>query len=186
VGTTHRLRLIAVTGLRINEALKLNDNDVDLHTAVLTVKTGKTRRLRYIPITESTVDQLLLYRTVRDRFLGHSSSNFFLQENGTCPTDCTARYNFALVCQRLGLRKPQKFYKYGTGPRIHDLRHTFAVRTIINWYKKGLNADDEMMKLSTYLGHLNPMHTYWYIEAVPELLQLASERSSRNFAGEKI
>ncbi len=108
---------------------------------------------------------------------------FFRLENGERPTDCCARYNFALVCQRIGLREPQAFNRHGRGPRIHDLRHTFAVRTIMDWYRRGLDPDREMLKLSTYLGHTRPEHTYWYIEATPELLRLACERAERNLAG---
>ena len=88
-----------------------------------------------------------------------------------------------MVCQRIGLREPQRFNKHGRGPRIHDLRHTFAVRTITDWYRRGLDPDREMLKLSTYLGHSTPELTYWYIEAIPELLQLACERAERNLAG---
>lgn len=77
-------------------------------------------------------------------------------------------------------REPQAFNKHGRGPRIHDLRHTFAVRTIMDWYRRGLDPDREMFKLSTYLGHSAPDATYRYIEAIPELLQLASECAERN------
>ncbi|MCG8651422.1 MAG: hypothetical protein MI861_16395, partial [Pirellulales bacterium] len=96
------------------------------------------------------------------------------------PTDCGARYNFAQVCQRIGLREAQPYTKHGRGPRIHDLRHTFAVRTILDWYRAGLDPDRKMIKLSTYLGHANPKATYWYIEAVPELLELASDRAKHS------
>ncbi len=91
-------------------------------------------------------------------------------------SDCGARYNFASVCQTIGLRSAQKFGRHGRGPRIHDLRHTFAVRTLLNWYRNGADPAREMIRLTTYLGHYNPAMTYWYIEAVPELLQLASQR----------
>ena len=74
--------------------------------------------------------------------------------------------------------------RHGRGPRIHDLRHTFAARTIVNWYRMGLDPGREMIKLSTYLGHLKPEHTYWYIEAVPELLELASHRVSASLSQE--
>ncbi len=104
-------------------------------------------------------------------------------DGGERPTDCAARYNFALVCEQLGLRERQAFNKHGRGPRIHDLRHTFAVRTIMDWYQRGLDPDREMLKLSTYLGHSKPELTYWYIEAVPELLQLACKRAERNLNG---
>lgn len=171
--------LIAVTGLRINEALALDDNDVDLDEGVITVRRGKNGTARYVPLARSTVARLGAYRAERTRLLGSTSGAFFLMETGARPTDCCARYNFALVSQALGLRAPQRFCKHGCGPRIHDLRHTFAVRTIIGWYRNGLDPDREMIKLSTYLGHAKPEHTYWYIEAVPELLQLASRRAER-------
>lgn len=169
--------LIAVTGLRINEALALNDGDVDLDEGVITVRRGKNGTARYVPIAASTVARLRAYRAERTRMLGPSHGPFFLMESGERPTDCCARYNFAQVSQALRLRAPQRFGKHGHGPRIHDLRHTFAVRTIIGWYRKGLDPDREMIKLSTYLGHAKPELTYWYIEAVPELLHLASKRA---------
>lgn len=175
--------LIAVTGLRISEALKLDDRDVDLNEAVITVRCSKNGKTRLLPISATTVNRLDDYRTERERLLGRSSTALFLLENGVRPTDCCARYNFAQVCQRIELRDHQSLYRHGRGPRIHDLRHTFAVRTIIDWYRSGRNADREMFKLSTYMGHIKPEYTYWYIEAVPELLQLASERVLRSIAG---
>ena len=80
------------------------------------------------------------------------------------------------MCQAIGLRPTQKNRRHGRGPRIHDLRHTFAVRTLLNWYRHSANPAQEMLKLSTYLGHADPANTYWYIEAVPELLRLAAKR----------
>jgi integrase/recombinase XerD len=174
--------LIAVTGLRINEAIALDDDDVDLDGGVITVRRGKNGTARYVPLAPSTVLRLSAYRAERTRLLGSTPGPFFRMESGERPTDCCARYNFALVSQALGLRAPQRFCKHGRGPRIHDLRHTFAVRTIIGWYRKGLDPDREMIKLSTYLGHVKPELTYWYIEAVPELLQLASRRAERTLA----
>ena len=174
--------LIAASGLRINEALKLDDEDVDLTEAVLHIKRGKNGRSRFVPLSPCTAGHLRAYRTERNRILGACPPSFFLSDAGARPTDCAARFNFAQVCQNLGLRAAAPFYKHGRGPRVHDLRHTFAVRTIINWYRKGLDPDREMHKLSTYLGHAAPENTYWYIEAVPELLQLASERAERALA----
>jgi integrase/recombinase XerD len=172
--------LIAVTGLRVSEAIGLDEEDVDLDEAVLTVRRGKNGKSRFVPISACAVDQLSAYRAERNRILGPSPSPFFLFESGRRPTDCSARYSFAEVCQHIGLRNRQAFNRHGRGPRIHDLRHTFAVRTIMDWYRKGLYPDREMIKLSTYLGHTKTEHTYWYIEAVPELLQLASERAERS------
>jgi integrase len=172
--------LIAATGLRISEAIALDEDDVDLEQAVLTVRRGKNGNSRRVPISESAVERLLAYRRERNRLLGAGRSPFFLFERGARPTDCAARYNFAQVCQRMGLREQQRFQRHGRGPRLHDLRHTFAVKTIMDWYRRGLDPEREMIKLSTYLGHSDPEHTYWYIEAVPELLQLASERVTRS------
>lgn len=170
--------LIAVAGLRISEALALDNSDVDLESGVLTIRRGKLGKARLIPISRSTTVQLRRYAQERDRLLGFHPPSFFVSDYDGRPTDCSIRYHFARVCQKIGLRPPQKFHKYGRGPRIHDLRHRFAVRTIINWYRKGLDPAQEMIKLSTYLGHSKPEHTYWYIEAVPELLELASRRAA--------
>lgn len=172
--------LIAVTGLRISEAIGIDDCDLDLDKAVLTIQKGKNGKSRLLPLSGSAVERLRVYRRERNRLNGHTLEPFFQSEKGIRPTDCGIRYNFAQVCQQIGLREPERFKKYGRGPRIHDLRHTFAVRTIINWYRRGLDPDREMIKLSAYLGHSTPENTYWYIEAVPELLQLASERATQS------
>jgi integrase len=172
--------LIAVSGLRINEAISLDDADVDLSEAVLLIKRGKNRKSRLVPLSACAAGRLSAYRTERSRILGTSYAPFFLLDSGLRPTDCAARYNFAQVCQNIGLRTQQALHKHGRGPRIHDLRHTFAVRTITEWYRKGLDPDREMLNLSTYLGHSEPEHTYWYIEAVPELLQLACQRAEQS------
>jgi integrase len=111
--------------------------------------------------------------------LGKRPKPFFVTDSGCRPNDCSARYTFAVVCQRIGLRSAQRFNKHGRGPRIHDLRHTFAARTLVNWYRTGKDLDREMLKLSTYLGHTEPANTYWYIEAVPELPELAARRADR-------
>jgi integrase len=174
--------LIAVTGLRINEALKLDDDDVDLDAGVVTVKSGKNGKARYVPIAPCTVERLAVYRNERTRLLGNTAGAFFRSDDGRRLTDCCARYNFAVVSQNMELREVQRFCRHGRGPRIHDLRHTFAVRTIMRWYRKGLDPDREMIKLTTYLGHSKPDHTYWYIEAIPELLQLASQRAECSLA----
>jgi integrase/recombinase XerD len=174
--------LLAVSGLRISEAIKLNDQDVNLTEALLTIKRGKNGKPRLVPIAPCTAQRLSAYRAERTRMFGAGHEAFFIAETGFRPTEWAARYNFVLACQRIGLRIREPFYKHGKGPRIHDLRHTFAVQTIIGWYRQGLDPDREMIKLSTYLGHSLPMHTYWYIEAVPELLQLASQRAERALA----
>jgi len=169
--------LVSVTGLRISEAISLNDKDVDLKNGIVMLYNGKNGKDRILPVTECTKNYLKEYARKRDRLLGHTPEPFFVSDEGVRLTDCSVRYNFAIVCQMIGLRAEQRFHKHGIGPRVHDLRHTFAVRVIINWYKEGKNIDQEMLKLITYLGHQHISHTYWYIEAVPELLALASLRA---------
>lgn len=177
--------LIAVTGLRVSEALSLDNGDVDLECGVLTIRHGKSGKERMVPLSRSARDQLTAYVRERDRLLGRTPKSFFVSDAGNRPDDCSARYNFATVCQRIGLRSAQKFNRHGRGPRIHDLRHTFAARTMVDWYRSGKDPDREMIKLSTYLGHSKPEHTYWYIEAIPELLELASNRAARAISRER-
>ncbi|CCA92368.1 tyrosine-type recombinase/integrase [Novosphingobium sp. PP1Y] len=168
--------LIAVTGLRISEALALDRDDLD-HD-VLRVRRGKLGRERLLPLDPSVVVQLVAYLAERDRLIGHAAKPLFVTDKATRLTDCSARYNFAQVCQRIGLRSPQRYCRHGRGPRIHDLRHTFAVRTMIDWYRTGKDPAREMIRLTTYLGHSDPSNTYWYLEAVPELLDLAMARAT--------
>ena len=176
--------LIAVTGMRVGEALSLNVNDVDLKEGVITIRRGKSGKGRLLPFSESIKAKLTAYAKERDRLLGSRPEPFFVADHGTRVSDCGARYNFAAVCQAIGLRPPEKFKRHGRGPRIHDLRHSFAVRTLVNWYRSGMDPSREMIKLTTYLGHANPASTYWYIEAIPELLALASRRAEDSLAQE--
>jgi integrase/recombinase XerD len=169
--------LVSVTGLRISEAISLNNKDVDLINGIITLHNGKNGKDRILPVTESTKNHLKEYSRKRDRLLGHTPEPFFVSDEGIRLNDCSVRYNFAVVGKMIGLRTEQRIDKHGVGPRIHDLRHTFAVRVMINWYKEDKNIDQEILKLVTYLGHKGVTHTYWYIEAVPELLALASQRA---------
>jgi len=164
--------LIAVTGLRIREALALDDSDFDVNRGVLRIRRGKLGKERLLPLDSTVVTKLTAYAAERDRLLGQRVTS-----KGTRLGDCAARYNFALACQQIGLRPGQKYYRHGRGPRIHDLRHSFAVRTMIKWYRTGQDPAREMIRLTTYLGHRDPSHTYWYLEAVPELLDLAMARA---------
>ena len=176
--------LIAVTGLRINEAIALDDDDVDLDEGVITVRRGKNGKAR-LRAARAEHRRRGFARTAPSA-RGCSAATpgpFFLMESGRAP-DRLLR-TLQLRSWSASARSPQRrnaSASTGRGPRIHDLRHTFAVRTIIGWYRKGLDPDREMIKLSTYLGHSKPEFTYWYIEAVPELLQLASRRAERALA----
>lgn len=169
--------LLAATGMRLSEGLALDRADVDLDEGILTVRLSKFGKSRLVPVHSSTRDALRRYAEKRDHILGRvSTPAFFLSESGTRITNWSSHYNFARVSQQIGLRPPATGYRHGRGPRIHDLRHRFAVRTLINWYRAGLDVERELPKLSTYLGHAHVNDTYWYIEAVPELLQLATDR----------
>ncbi|MBM4319079.1 MAG: integrase [Deltaproteobacteria bacterium] len=99
-----------------------------------------------------------------------------MRERGTRITGDMARYTFALVSRLVGLRTSAGGHRHGHGPRLHDLRHRFGVRTLLDWYRAGADVERELPKLSTYLGHVHINDTYWYLEAVPELLALATER----------
>lgn len=172
--------LIAVTGLRISEGLALDRGDIDVENAVLRVRRGKLGKERLIPLDPTVVAQLVAYAAERDRLLGSTPDAFFITCKGRRLTDCSARYNFAHACQKIGLRTHQYYCRHGRGPRVHDLRHTFAVRTMINWYRTGRDPAREMIRLTTYLGHTDPDNTFWYLEAVPELLGLAMARATSN------
>ena len=174
--------LIAVTGLRISEALALDRDDLDADHGVLRVRQGKLGKERLLPLDQSVVAQLVGYVAERDRLIGHAAKPLFVTDKATRLTDCSARYNFAQACQQIGLRTHQPYGKHGRGPRVHDLRHSFAVKTMIDWYRTGKDPAREMIRLTTYLGHSNPSNTYWYLEAVPELLDLAMARATASGA----
>ena len=176
--------LIAVTGMRISESLSLDAGEVDLETGVVTIQCGKFGKSRLLPLSADTTARLIAYARERDRHLGCRPQPFFVSDRGERIAYTTARDTFAVVCKNIGLRPAQRFGRSGRGPRIHDLRHTFAVRTIMNWYRTGKDPAREMIRLTTYLGHADPADTYWYIEAVPELLALASARAEASLAGE--
>lgn len=186
--------LIVVTGLRISEALRLDRSDVDLGEGVLTIRRTKFGKSRLVPVHPTTRTALATYAERRDRILGDiGAPAFFVSEQGRRITDCVARYHFAHISQRLGLRAPSKGLsgrlrvrmrpRHGSGPRVHDLRHRFAAYTLLKWYRDGLDIEREISKLATYLGHYSVSDTYWYIEAMPELLHLAAGRIDSPWRG---
>jgi integrase/recombinase XerD len=167
--------LLVATGMRVNEALGLNRSDVDLQLGILHIRRAKFGKSRYVPVHASTVEALKKYAETRDRlFPAPLTPTFFISEHGRLITGYMAQYTFAKVSQQVGLRAPAK--GSGRGPRLHDMRHRFATRTLIHWYRSGLDVERELPKLSAYLGHVHVNDTYWYLEAVPELLQLATDR----------
>ncbi len=172
--------------MRVGEALSLDQQDIDLDAAVLVVRNTKNGKDRQLPVNKGTAERLASYASLRDRFTQRKSPRFFVNENSEPARDCAARYNFALVSRSIGLRSPQSFNRHGHGhgPRIHDLRHSFAVHTILDWFREGRDIECEIYKLSTYLGHSEPKFTFWYIEAAPELMQLAAVRAEQRMLEE--
>jgi integrase len=176
--------LLAVAGLRISEVVALDRDDVDLQQGQLTVRDTKFGKTRLVPVSKSTIAALRRYAKHRDQALPVvTTPAFFVSERGWRVTDCATRYNFAKVSRAAGLRAHAGGNRHGHGPRVHDLRHSFAARTMVAWYRTGVDVERELPKLSTYLGHAHVNDTYWYIEAVPELLLLATERLEHQHAG---
>lgn len=170
--------LIASTGMRISEALSLHNQDVDLKYGMLTIHQTKFGKSRQVPMHLSTVEALRRYRWMRE-LTGESAqenSPFFVGTRGRrrglpLSTHQVDRV-FAGLREQLGWRNRGAHH----APRIHDLRHTFVVRRIVLWQAQGVDIDQAMLSLSTYVGHAMVTNTYWYLSAVPELMALAAGR----------
>lgn len=167
------LGLLAVTGMRVSEIVALARADVDLKEGVLTVRRSKFNKTRLLPLHKSTQRKLQAYARRRDEVIPvRTSDSFFISDRGVRLDPCIVRYTFVRISRRIGLRKATDSH----GPRLHDLRHAFAVRTLINWYRSGINPEQRLPLLSAYLGHVKVSDTYWYLSAVPELLGAVSNR----------
>lgn len=165
--------LLAVTGMRISEPISLDRQDVDLARGILTVRHTKFGKSRLVMLHSSTVDKLLEYRQLRDRLIANPRSpSFFISERGLRLTHWIVRWTFVKLSREIGLRGLHDSH----GPRLHDIRHTFAVKILIKWYKTRVDIERHMPELATYLGHKHVNDTYWYISATPELLHLATKR----------
>lgn len=172
--------LLAVSGMRISETLGLDRDDVDLGDGVITVREGKFRRERLIPLHASTTDALRRYAADRDRLQPQPASAAFFtcwRGGGTALGYSGVRATFHQLTTEIGLRTET------IRPRIHDLRHGFAVRTLVEWHRIGADVEGRMAVLSDYLGHVNPAGTYWYLSASPELMELAAARLDGRFGG---
>jgi integrase/recombinase XerD len=165
--------LLACTGLRFGEAAGLDRSDVDIASGSLLVRFGKYGRSRHVPLHRTTVAALTTYAARRDQLCPEPTSPaFFVTTRGGRLTDSSVWTVFARLRHQTGLDAPDRSHR----ARIHDLRHTFVVRTMLNWYRNGADVQARLPLLSTYLGHVNPKATYWYQEAAPELLALAARR----------
>lgn len=163
--------LLAVTGMRIGEVLALNVVDVDWETGVVTVWLAKFNKSRHVPLAPTTLAALVDYREGRRR-LGADATTpaLFVATSGRRLGYCAFAAAFAHLVDTVDLSTP------GRRPRIHDIRHSFAVSTLLGWYRSGADVHALLPRLSTYLGHVSPATTYWYLSAAPELLALAAER----------
>jgi integrase/recombinase XerD len=165
--------LLAVTGLRIGEALRLDVTDLDWDDGLLIVRDGKHNRSRQVPLHTSTLDALQAYARLRDeRFPRPGCASFFLTRSGRRPSYPTIREHFAHLVRTAGLQPKSARCR----PRLHDFRHSFACATLEDWYRTGVDVQAKLPLLSTYLGHVDPISTYWYLSGKPELLALAAGR----------
>ena len=173
------LGLLAVSGLRLSEVLSLRLSDVDLQNAVLTVRGTKFGKCRLVPLHDSTRRVLSRYKSRRDQYLkGQPASDFFfVSQRGTRLEKNNVRLTFHALSRQMGLRG--EFDSHG--PRLHDFRHRFAIRTLLHWYRSGDDVERRLPVLSTYLGHVRPDDTYWYLTACPELMGQAVERLERRW-----
>lgn len=172
--------LLAVSGMRIGEAIGLARGDVDLASGVITIRHAKFDRTRLVPLHESTTAALAGYAATRDRLCRQPRADvFFCSSVGTVLDRSGVDKTFREITTALGLRTVT------TRPRVHDLRHGFAVRTLVDWQRQGVSIDRHLATLSGYLGHVAPSDTYWYLSAVPELMTLAAGRLEARFGNQR-
>lgn len=165
--------VLAVTGLRIGEALRLDRDDVDLADGVLHIRDTKFGKSRDVPLHLSTVAALATYAARRDELCTRPvDRSFFVSTAGTRLLYCNAHLGWLDLVRRAGLQPRSAKCR----PRPHDLRHSFAVRTLLGWYHDDVDVAACMPLLSTYLGHVHPANTYWYLSAAPELLAIVAAR----------
>jgi integrase len=164
--------------MRLSEAIGLQRDDVDLEQGVLTVRQAKFGKSRLMPLHPTTCAALRSYAERRDRHLGsRCGPHFFVAEQGGRLLKQYVHRVFWRLSREIGLRRPGD----SSAPRVHDLRHSFAIRTLLNWYREGRDVDRSLPALSTYLGHTSVQDTYWYLSAWPDLMQEAVGRLDRRW-----
>lgn len=172
------LGLLAATGLRLGEALHLQIGDVDLQQGVLTIHAAKHGRWRLVPLHPSTVAVLGEYLRRRERAFGARASSYvFVSNTGNRIDGNAVHRTFYALSRQVGLRGPDATH----GPRLHDLRHRFAMLTLTRWYAEGEDVARRLPVLSTFLGHVHVSDTYWYLSAQPELMAQAMTRLERRW-----
>jgi integrase/recombinase XerD len=172
--------LLAVTGMRLGEAIALEPDDIDLEDGVITIRahTAKLERARIVPLHPTTVHALELYANARARLCPRPrASTFFLSSTGTTLNRSAVAKTLRELTTTVGLRTDT------VHPTAHHLRHSFAVSTLIDWQRSGVQVDEQIAVLSTYLGHVSPAETYWYLTATPQLMESAAQRLDRRLGG---
>jgi integrase len=179
--TYHSLiSLLAITGIRIGEAIALDDADFDLDRGLVVVRNTKFNKHRLVPLHPSATQALTEYRQLRQSTHPRPASPaLFLSGAGTRLWHSNITLTFTRLLDQVGLTRRSAACR----PRIHDLRHSFAVATLLRWYRDGADIPALMPRLSTYLGHCDPQHTFWYLSAAPELMALAGERLQAHLGG---
>lgn len=170
--------LLAVTGMRLGEAINLLVGDVDLENGIITIRESKFHKSRYIPIHKSTTKILKKFADYRDCYFPLPVSSYFLvHHRGKKLFESEAERIFRDRLIKTGIAKSKDHRHL----RIMDLRHSFAVKTLLRWYKQNVTSiDSHIYKLSTYLGHTQPSNTYWYLTVTPELLKLVVSRCEKH------
>jgi len=165
--------LLAATGMRVGEAISLDRDDLDTGSGLLTVRDGKFGRSRQLPLHDSVLRALAGYAQLRERRRAQPAAPaFFASVTGTRLIYSNVHFTFHDLARQAGLRPRSAACR----PRVHDLRHTFAVTTLARWYADGGDVAARLPLLSTWLGHADPSGTYWYLTGTPELLALAAAR----------
>lgn len=172
--------LLAATGMRIGEASGLDREDFDAAAGTLLIRGAKFGKSRRLPLHESTAEALARYlrRTDRPRSAVHTKA-VFVSVRGTRLGTHTAQGTFQELVRRAGINPRSAACR----PCLHALRHSFAVNTILDAYRADVDAGPRLALLSTYMGHVDPANTYWYLQAAPELMALAGERLERHLQG---
>lgn len=173
--------LLAVTGLRVGEAIALDRGDLDLTAGLLTVRHGKLDKARLVPLHPTSSAALQGYLRQRDRFgPATGATAIFVSSAGTRLLYCNVHATWKRLVAQAGLRPRSRSCR----PRIHDLRHTFAVTAMLDAYTAGEDGQARLTLLTTWLGHVHPGSTYWYLSASPELMAAAGQRLEAHLAAQ--
>lgn len=169
------LGLLVVTGMRVGEVIALDRTDIDYRAQLLRLRSGKFGKSRELPLHPTTLRELRRYGRARDRALPQARSPaLLLSLAGTRLLYKNVHRGFSQLLYHTAFAQ-----RLSRRPRLHDLRHTFAIKTLVRWYQQQLDVQAYLPSLSTYLGHVNPSQTYWYLTATPELLLLAERRARK-------